>query len=210
MSESKISVYNLQELRNTTDDALGNYLRSLGFKQDNSKTDIKLAVGWVAVVIAGVTFAADYKLGWEATKYWTAAAVVAYTCLNSFFTYWLWFVEKGLVFEGSKNGKKISIRTKVNKHDPTYFVDFTVTSGSTGPSTRQLKTPFTTWFTEDGFFVAQPFQQWIASSIEVIGDADQKNALRDQRDALAPPVEPGLSTGADLAADATFKRKKKT
>jgi signal peptidase complex subunit 2 len=107
MAESRISPYNLSDLKNTTDDALGNYLRSLNFAQDNIKTDIKLAVGYAAVIIAAATFAADYKLGWEATKDWTAVAVVAYAVLNGVFSYWLWFVEGGLVFEGSRGGKKV-------------------------------------------------------------------------------------------------------
>ena len=107
MAESRISPYSLNDLKNTTDDALGNYLRGLKFQQDNSKLDIRLAVGYFAVVIAGATFAADYKLGWEATKNWTAVAVVAYALLNGVFTYWMWIVEKGLVFEGSKDGKKV-------------------------------------------------------------------------------------------------------
>ena len=107
MAESRISPYSLNDLKNTTDDALGNYLRGLSFKQDNRKLDIRLAVGYTAVIIAAVIFVADYKLGWEATKGWTAAAVVAYSILNGVFTYWMWGVEKGLVFEGSKDGKKV-------------------------------------------------------------------------------------------------------
>jgi hypothetical protein len=109
MADTKISPYSLPDLKNTTDDALGNYLRGIGFKQDNSKTDIKLVVGYLAVIIAGATFVADYKLGWEATKGWTAVAVAAYAILNGVFTYWLWFVEAGLVFEGSKDGKKVGL-----------------------------------------------------------------------------------------------------
>ena len=109
MADSKISPYSLNDLKNTTDDALGNYLRGLSFKQDNSKLDFRLAVGYTAVVIAAVTFIADYKLGWEATKHGTALAVVAYAMLNGVFTYWMWFVEKGLVFEGTKADKKVSI-----------------------------------------------------------------------------------------------------
>lgn len=108
MAESRISPYSLPDLKNTTDDALCNYLRGLGFKQDNSKTDFKLVVGYLAVIIAAATFVADYKLGWEATKNWTAVAVVAYSILNGIFTYHLWFVESGLVFEGSKDGKQVS------------------------------------------------------------------------------------------------------
>lgn len=107
MAQSRISPYSLNDLKNTTDDALGNYLRGLAFKQDNRKFDFRLGVGYTAVVIAAVTFVADYKLGWEATKNGTAVAVAAYAVLNGIFTYWMWFVEKGLVFEGAKDGKKV-------------------------------------------------------------------------------------------------------
>lgn len=107
MSDSRISPYSLNDLKNTTDDALGNYLRGLSFKQDNSKLDVRLALGYVAVIIAGATFAADYKLGWEATKYWTAVAVAAYAILNGALTYWIWAVEQGLVFEGTHGGTKV-------------------------------------------------------------------------------------------------------
>lgn len=107
MADTKIPKYSLSDLKNNTDDALGNYLRGLSFRQDNSKLDFRLAVGYTAVVIAAVTFVADYKLGWEATKTGTAVAVAAYAVLNGVYTYWMWGVEKGLVFEGEKDGKKV-------------------------------------------------------------------------------------------------------
>jgi signal peptidase complex subunit 2 len=82
---------------------------------------------------------------------------------------------------------QISITSKTNKHEPTYYL--TVTSPSTpGSSSREIQAPFTTWFTADGFFVAKPFQQWLASSIGAIGDVDTKHAMRDQRDELAAPT----------------------
>jgi len=107
MADTKISPHSLPDLKNTTDDALSNYLRGLSFVQDNSKLDVRLALGYTSVLIAAVTFAADYKLGWEATKWWTAAAVVAYGGLNAGLTYWMWAVEKGVVFEGSRQGRKV-------------------------------------------------------------------------------------------------------
>lgn len=107
MSDPKISPHSLSDLKNTTDDCLSNYLRSLSFVQDNTKLDVRLAVGYTAVIIGAVTFVADYKLGWEATKTWTAVAVAAYALLNGVFTYWMWAVEKGVVFEGAKDGVKV-------------------------------------------------------------------------------------------------------
>ncbi|KAF1825937.1 uncharacterized protein K489DRAFT_291682, partial [Dissoconium aciculare CBS 342.82] len=175
-AESKISPHNLNDLKNTTDDALGNYLRGLSFQQDNSKLDVRLALGYVSVIIAGVIFYADWKLGWEATKGWTAVAVAAYAVLNGGFTYWMWAVEKGLVFEGSKNGKKIVILSSQKKHDPTYYLDVTTTAGpGATASSWQIRAPYTTWFTADGVFVAKPFQKWLASTITAVGDEDLKN-----------------------------------
>jgi len=107
MADSRISPYNLNDLKNTTDDALGNYLRGLSFRQNNEKLDLRLIVGYIAVTIAAATFVADYKLGWEATKSWTAVAVAAYCVLNGIFTYILYFVEGGLIFEGAKDSKKV-------------------------------------------------------------------------------------------------------
>lgn len=87
--------------------------------------------------------------------------------------------------------QQVSIRSKTNKNDPTYFLDVTTSStSSSSPSTRQIKTPFTTWFTADGYFVAKPFQQWLASSVDAVGDVDTKSALRDERDELAAPGPP--------------------
>lgn len=46
-----------------------------------------------------------------------------------------------------------------------------------------IQAPFNQWFTADGFFVAKPFQQWLASSVPLIGEADPKNVL-NEKDAL--------------------------
>jgi len=68
---------------------------------------VRLVLGWTAVVIAGVLFYFDWKLGWEQTKVWTLPAVIVYFILNGAFTYWIWFVEKGIIFVGEREGKKV-------------------------------------------------------------------------------------------------------
>lgn len=62
-------------------------------------------------MIAGATFLADYKLGWDATKYWTLWAVVAYFVLNGALTYWIWGVEKGKIFKGEIGDTLVRFRT---------------------------------------------------------------------------------------------------
>ncbi len=95
------------DLKNTTDDALPNYLNSLKFQQRHLYTDVRLALGYTAVVVAAATFAFDYKLGWERTKAGTLWAVIVYFALNSALTYWIWGVESGRVYVGEWKGKKV-------------------------------------------------------------------------------------------------------
>ena len=90
----------LTDLKNTTDDALPNYLTSLKFAQSHLLTDVRLALGYTAVIISGALFYADWKLGWDATKHWTFWAVLVYFTLNGVLTVWIWGVEKGTVFKG--------------------------------------------------------------------------------------------------------------
>jgi len=187
---SKISVYSIPDLKNTTDDALPNYLNSLNFKQSHYYTDIRLALGYSAVVIAGVLFYFDWKLGWEQTRDWTLGAVVAYFILNGAFTYWLLWVEKGIVYVGERSGTKLVISTTTEKNSPTYNVTARFTSSKNKSDGRwkqiQVKTAFSRWFSSDGFFVPKPFQQWLASEISVIGEADPTNVVEDIGRGSAP------------------------
>lgn len=98
------------DLKNTSDDAIPNYLNSLKFKQIHTLTDTRLALGYSAFAIAGACFAWDYKFGFESTKYYTAAAVAIYALLNAVLTYWIAYVEKGVVYQGvAPNGDKVRL-----------------------------------------------------------------------------------------------------
>lgn len=179
-SPSKISVYSVPDLKNTTDDALPNYLTSLHFKQDHRYTDVRLALGFTAVTIAGALFYFDWKFGWDATKVYTLPAVVAYFILNGAFTYWIWFVEKGIVFAGEREGKKLVLSTNTKKHRGVYYLTARYTTKAGGAWKEvKVEAPFTRWFTQDGFFVAKPFQQWLASEVPAIGEADPANVVEE-------------------------------
>lgn len=90
---------------------------------------------------------------------------------------------------------QISLASKTKKHDPTYYVTVkTSSTSSSALSTSQISAPFTTWFTADGYFVALPFQKWLASSVRLIGDADSKNAGSETSPA---------TTSAGVAANGT-------
>jgi Microsomal signal peptidase 25 kDa subunit (SPC25) len=97
-------------LKNATDDALAPYLTKLPspytFRQSHYLSNVRLAVGYSAVIIAAATFYFDWKLGWDATKYYTAGACVLYFILNSFLTVWIWRFEAGKVFVGIREGQQ--------------------------------------------------------------------------------------------------------
>ncbi|OCK82659.1 hypothetical protein K432DRAFT_292724 [Lepidopterella palustris CBS 459.81] len=177
---TKIAVHSLADLKNTTDDALPNYLTSLKFKQFHTQTDIRLLLGYSAVAIAGVLFYFDWKHGWDATKAYTGPAVLVYFLLNGVFSYWMWAVEKGCVFEGEGKTGKIRISSTTKKHIPIYELSVTFSHPSSSlKQTIHIRAPFTRWFTSDGYFVAKPFQQWLASEIPIVGAADPNNVVEE-------------------------------
>lgn len=57
----------------------------------------------------------------------------------------------------------------------------------------------TRWFTSDGYFVAKPFQQWLASEVPVIGAADPNNVVEEI--GRGSEMERTLNVTADNAID---------
>jgi hypothetical protein len=107
------------DLKNTTDDALPVYLNSLKFKQSHYFTDVRLVLGYTAFLISAAAFAWDYKFGFDATKGYTAAAVVVYFILNGLLTWWIWMVEAGKVFVGeSQAGDKVGYISRISVEIP--------------------------------------------------------------------------------------------
>lgn len=52
-----------------------------------------------------------------------------------------------------------------------------------------LKRPFTQWFDKTGMFIAEPFQQMLASNVKVIGEADPKRVVDELKKKKAVPKE---------------------
>ncbi|RDL38380.1 Uncharacterized protein BP5553_02720 [Venustampulla echinocandica] len=213
VSEDKISVYSVADLKNTSDDALPAYLNSLSFAQSHTLTDIRLALGYSAFFVCAATFYWDYTWGFDNTKQYTLIAVIIYTLLNSALTYWIWGVESGTVYAGKhkKTGEKIQIRSKTYKHVPNYHLTITTTSRDGKSTTKHLCKAFKGWFDVQGHFIAKPFQQMLAGSVDVIGRADPKNAkaANEGKPEKKPKVEDNRSMDdkwASLLAESSGTR----
>ncbi|OAA71321.1 Signal peptidase complex subunit 2 [Cordyceps fumosorosea ARSEF 2679] len=203
MATEKIALYNLADLKNTSDDAIPNYLNSLKFKQSYVLQDVRLGLGYGAFSVAALCFLWDYRLGWDATKYWTAAAVAVYMVLNAALTYWMTYKEKNVIYQGTApSGDEITISTTTKKNVPIYNLDITVRpkrAADGKPQKYTLAREFAGWFDEVGFFVAAPFQEMLASAVPLIGKQDPK---RVKASAATVDASPDL-LDAVLAASAT-------
>lgn len=86
----------------------------------------------------------------------------------------------------------------MTKHTPIYKLNVRYLDSSKPSSSWQtldVSAPFTKWFSADGYFVAKPFQEWLAAEIPPIGKADP----RAVREAKGP-------TGDSASRDGEVKR----
>ncbi|KAK4691652.1 hypothetical protein P7C71_g5390, partial [Lecanoromycetidae sp. Uapishka_2] len=62
----------------------------------------------------------------------------------------------------------------------------------------ELSSPFTCCFDVDGFFIAKPFQQWLASEVPLVGQVDPQNREKliadGEMEAIAVLVEQKYDT----------------
>ncbi|KAJ9615133.1 signal peptidase complex subunit spc2 [Cladophialophora chaetospira] len=203
----KVSLYSSNDLKNATDDALAPYLTTLPkpytFKQQHYTTNVKLALGYTAVLIAGVLFYADWKLGWDATKAYTGPACVVYFLLNGALTYWIWAVESGTVFTGVREGgQKLTLRSSTQKHSPDYKLKVTYSAPSTGKKweDKEINGQFTQWFNTHGFLQHKEFQQWLNSNIDVLGTAHADISKKEKTAERVPVLMPATQAGSPTSA----------
>jgi hypothetical protein len=118
---------------------------------------------------------------------------------------------------------QVRISSHTKKHIPIYECDVVFTpAGSQLAQTIAIRAPMTRWFTADGFFIAKPFQQWLASEVPVIGAADPNNVVEEIGRGNAAPqntfnvdgsnaqeiLEHLKTSGANFSGDAAGRRRK--
>ncbi|KAF8241549.1 hypothetical protein K440DRAFT_624105 [Wilcoxina mikolae CBS 423.85] len=164
---SKLNLNATSELKNSTDDAISTYMKSLGYKQSNILTDIRLAIGFSACAIAGITFYYDYIYDFDRTEEYTLYAVIAYMALNTLMTWWIWRVEGGKVYIGECNGIKLVLESHTGKYSPQYELKINTTVAGKSV-TSEVKSLFSSWYNQQGFFHRKPFMAFLQNSIPVI------------------------------------------
>ena len=126
--------------------------------------------------------------------------MAVYFTLNGAFTAWMWLVQKDVVYSGEWKGQQIVISTKAVKNEPIYRLSARITSSASRDQSKDIEVdaPFMRWFTTDGYFVAQPFQQWLASTVAFVGEVDPKSkaGATAQIGTQAATRQPGSANGA--------------
>ncbi|OLL26492.1 Signal peptidase complex subunit spc2 [Neolecta irregularis DAH-3] len=167
MSESRPNTSNLADLKNASDDAIAVYMNDKGYRQSNYLLDVRLALGYFAVLVAAATAGYDYLVGFQAAKFYTWIGAPSYFLLDGAMMLWTWLVEKKVVYVGEKDGKTIRISSHCGKFDPTYHLKLLV-NPEHSRKTVEIKGVFPTWFTRDGIFVKEVFETWMDKAVKEV------------------------------------------
>lgn len=73
----------------------------------------------------------------------------------------------------------------------------------------EVTSKFMRWFTADGYFVAKPFQEWIASRISPVAEADPKVAGGQETAAVAADAFEAPAAAADTTGSKAGSQKKR-
>lgn len=140
------------DLRNTVDDNLPLTMEALGYEQSFTLIDIKLALGYLTVAIAGLLFYLDKKFSFKETYYVIAGCVVVYFILSSilyFFTSTPKY--KNNKFVGYNESKqKIEVFTWTSKYDPIYNVKIVIDDNDASATVTEF--PFMKMFDAFGYY----------------------------------------------------------
>jgi hypothetical protein len=96
----------------------------------------------------------------------------------------------------------VRLSSSTKKHIPIYECDVEFTPAGTSLAQRlHIRAPMTRWFTADGYFIAKPFQQWLASEVPVIGAADPNNVIEEIGRGSSAQSNQNFTVNSDNAAD---------
>ncbi|GHJ86884.1 hypothetical protein NliqN6_3286 [Naganishia liquefaciens] len=108
-----INKANLVELKNACDDAVKSIMKEHQFTEIHTHTDIKLALGWIAVLVAAGTAGYSYKYGFEQTRGIAMAGVVAYFVLSGIQLLYAYYFEGSKIYTGKRKSLSKRIETEL-------------------------------------------------------------------------------------------------
>lgn len=173
LQTAPINLYNTSLLKSTSDDQLSAVLSSLDYAPDHHLVDVRLALGYASVLVAGLTAYWDYRVGFFEAQYpWTVLGLVLYLGLNLAYTLWIWKVEAGIVYYGKKSDSTTvaitsSKGSKTSKLDPLYTVSVKVSSPKVpaGAVVASKTGGYESWFATNGLIDYEKFAAWVSGAV---------------------------------------------
>jgi len=109
----QINNYNITELKHTLDDAVKRYLgRPDNYSQNHTHTDVRLGLGYTAVLVAAATGFYSWKISFGESRLGVIAGVVAYMLLSGAQMLYAYFIEGDTVFVGKRKVLEKRIETE--------------------------------------------------------------------------------------------------
>ncbi|KAJ7134258.1 microsomal signal peptidase 25 kDa subunit-domain-containing protein [Mycena epipterygia] len=192
----KVNNFSATELKNACDDAVKRYLsRPELFKQIHHHTDVRLALGWLSVFVAGGTGLYGYKIEFEQSKPVVWAGLILYMLLTFTQTLYSYFVEGDIVFVGKRKTFSKRIMTeRITLSSRTLPVSFPPKSASTTTPAKSIppqyalaltyvrstsanksllakgkthaEAPYSRFFDVEGTMDADAFERWVGELVE--------------------------------------------
>lgn len=158
-------------MRTVVDDNLQASLGKLGYAQSFTLTDLKLALGYMTIAIAGGLFYLDKKFEFKDAYNFTVAGIVVYFIISGihlFFTSGKFKNNKYVGYNDSK--EKILISSWTNKYEPTYHYKIVINDDESRAITSQF--PFTSVFDSFGYYKSDLTTEILQKELEKFGKKD--------------------------------------
>ncbi|TBU38726.1 microsomal signal peptidase 25 kDa subunit-domain-containing protein [Dichomitus squalens] len=186
--EVKVNNASVADMKHACDDALKRFLsRPDLFKQIHTHTDVRLALGWLSVLIAGGTGLYGWRVPFEQSKPAVWAGVILYVILTITQTLYAYFIEGDTVFVGRRKTfdkrivtERITITAKTTPSTPSsppgYALGLAYVRSASGGKTLLGKgraseeRKFTEFFDERGVLDQERFERWVGQVVGRVMD----------------------------------------
>ncbi|KAI0355888.1 hypothetical protein OH77DRAFT_1424147 [Trametes cingulata] len=186
--EVKVNNASATDMKHACDDALKRFLsRPDLFKQIHTHTDVRLALGWLSVLVAGATGLYGWRVPFEQSKPGVWAGVIVYVVLTVVQTLYAYFVEGDIVFVGKRKTfdkrivtERITITSRTvpstPQSAPKYALGLAYVRSASGGKTLLGKgraheeRAYTEFFDARGVMDQERFERWLAGVVGRVMD----------------------------------------
>ncbi|KAJ1931628.1 hypothetical protein GGF37_007328, partial [Kickxella alabastrina] len=158
-----VNTSSVYELKTACDTGLKEFLRSRGYEEMHTHTDVKLILGYIGVVFCAIDFAYSWKYPFEQTKWFSYISVAIYALTSALALVYSYAVQRDTFFVGynKAKGHVVSAGSRTKSGEDTYRLTLTTRPirGRQDPPVFnskpvELKQSFASWFHEDGEFAS--------------------------------------------------------